>query len=60
MANYDFKCDTCGISFEAKQDADDKQDLKCSDPNCEGYAKRQFPLGSFQLNGKGWYKDGYS
>lgn len=46
MPNYDFKCDTCGLSFEAKQDANDKQDLKCSDPNCDGYAKRQFPLES--------------
>jgi putative FmdB family regulatory protein len=57
---YDFKCQLCGLSFEQKQDADDKQDLKCSDPLCQGYAVRCFPLTSFKLLGKGWHSSDYS
>ena len=63
MPKYDFKCTTCGSEFEFfKLRSEDK--VKCPNKECkerrpEKLEKLVSTGTSFQLKGKGWYKDGY-
>tara|TARA_R110000751_G_scaffold76357_8_gene153943 strand:+ start:799 stop:1275 length:477 start_codon:yes stop_codon:yes gene_type:complete len=45
---YDYKCNTCGYSFEEHRRVDDRLDVaKCG--NCDGVAEFTFPLTGFHL-----------
>ena len=58
MPTYDYKCNSCGHEFEAKQRITDKPLRVC--PKCNGSVKRLLSATAFALKGGGWYKDGYS
>lgn len=74
MPNYDFKCRTCGHTFEKIQsykdpnpqcpavvplEADDITSAPVGKP-CGGETEKLISKGgTFILKGGGWYKDGY-
>ena len=73
MPIYEYKCEECGHEFEemlhfSERDVplntpcpnrifDRNQEPQCFD--CDGKIHLKMSLGSFQLKGDGWYKDGY-
>jgi putative FmdB family regulatory protein len=58
MPIYEYKCDDCGIEFEATQGMDDPPLTECS--QCSGSVHRLISFTSFSLKGGGWYSDGYA
>ena len=60
MPIYEYKCEDCGVEFEKMLHWSEKDipiDAPCT--KCEGKIHLKMSLGSFQLKGDGWYKDGY-
>ena len=60
MPIYEYKCGDCGQEFEEMlhfSERDIPIDTSCT--KCEGKIHLKMSLGSFQLKGVGWYKDGY-
>ena len=71
MPIYEYKCDTCGHEFEEMLHFSER-DVPLNTPceqqieqtkhmsfKCDGKIHLKMSLGSFQLKGDGWYKDGY-
>ena len=58
MPLYDYHCESCGHTEEVKQKITDAPLKECPKCKSDSY-KRQIGTTSFQLNGGGWYKDGY-
>lgn len=52
MPLYEYRCESCSSLKETFQKMDVVQ-IPCQ---CGGNMKRQISLGSFVLNGNGWYK----
>ena len=66
MPIYEYKCRSCGFSFEIVQKVDEKPPI-CDNVAlsgsferiCGGKCKKLVSKGSFSLKGGGWYQDGY-
>ncbi len=58
MPMYEYKCDTCGIVFEAMQKFSDAPLTDCT--ACGGPVQKQISQTAFSLKGGGWYQHGYS
>ena len=59
MPIYEYKCDVCEeITEEFDKITSTTKTIECS--LCGQPANRIMSLGSFNLKGAGWYKDGYS
>lgn len=63
MPMYEFVCEKCGHKFDKIQGySSPNPKCPCQDDEgstCEGETKKIVSLGSFQLVGGGWAKDGY-
>jgi putative FmdB family regulatory protein len=58
MPIYEYRCDECDeITEDFDKITSTTKTIPCS--FCEQPATRIMSLGSFQLKGGGWYKDGY-
>ncbi len=57
MPIYDYKCSTCGHSFELRQSFDSKPEATC--PVCHNGAVRQFHPVPIMFKGSGWYVNDY-
>ena len=58
MPIYEYKCESCGNSFEVMESFDSNNCKVCE--KCGNNAHRVMSSSSFQLKGGGWYSDGYS
>jgi len=71
MPIYEYKCEDCGHEFEEMLHFSER-DVPLNTPceqqieqtkhmsfKCDGKIHLKMSLGSFQLKGDGWYKDGY-
>ena len=71
MPIYEYKCENCGHEFEEMLHFSER-DIPLNTPceqqieqtkhmsfKCDGKIHLKMSLGSFQLKGDGWYKDGY-
>ncbi len=58
MPIYEYKCNDCGIEFEASQRMDEDPLTTCQE--CSGSVNRLISFTSFSLKGSGWYSDGYA
>ncbi len=71
MPIYEYKCEECGHEFEEMLHFSER-DVPLNTPceqqieqtkhmsfKCDGKIHLKMSLGSFQLKGDGWYKDGY-
>ena len=71
MPIYEYKCEECGHEFEEMLHFSER-DIPLNTPceqqieqtkhmsfKCDGKIHLKMSLGSFQLKGDGWYKDGY-
>jgi putative FmdB family regulatory protein len=58
MPVYEYKCDACGIVFEAMQKFSDAPLTDCN--ACGGPVRKQISQTAFTLKGGGWYQQGYS
>ena len=71
MPIYEYKCENCGYEFEEMLHFSER-DIPLNTPceqqieqtkhmsfKCDGKIHLKMSLGSFQLKGDGWYKDGY-
>ena len=71
MPLYEYKCEDCGHEFEEMLHFSER-DVPLNTPceqqieqtkhmsfKCDGKIHLKMSLGSFQLKGDGWYKDGY-
>jgi putative FmdB family regulatory protein len=56
---YEYKCNACKHEWEADQKITDPPLIIC--PKCSQPAAKRLISGGtgFQLNGTGWFKDGY-
>lgn len=63
MPIYRYRCDTCSHEAELVQsikEGDEYLESRPKCPKCDAQTwTRLISLGSFQLQGKGWYRDGY-
>lgn len=60
MPTYDYQCQTCGHSFEAKQSMKDPHLTDCPLPGCAGPVRRKIGLGAgFIFKGSGFYITDY-
>lgn len=58
MPIYEYKCGSCGETFEYTQRMSDDPKTVCE--SCSGPLERLISRTAFQLKGSGWYKDLYS
>lgn len=61
MPIYELKCLSCDIVFEFLKirDSDKPECPKCNEKRKSKFEKQVSRGTSFDLKGKGWYKDGY-
>ena len=71
MPIYEYKCENCGYEFEEMLHFSEREvpiNAPCEQQieqtkhmsfKCDGKIHLKMSLGSFQLKGDGWYKDGY-
>jgi putative FmdB family regulatory protein len=59
MPLFDFKCSACEKVIEVIQKAEDPPPTEC--PHCkkENTMVKQLGVATIQLNGSGWFRDGY-
>ncbi len=57
MPVYEYKCDSCGKSFELFQKISDPEARKCI--FCKGRVRKQISMTTFHLKGGGWYVTDY-
>jgi putative FmdB family regulatory protein len=53
MPLYEYRCKSCGHTFEAIQKFSDRPLRKCSE--CSGPLEKLISRNSFQLKGGGWF-----
>jgi len=58
MPMYEYRCDACGHTFEARQKFSDAPLSEC--PECQGAVKKLISQTGFALKGGGWYDQGYN
>ena len=58
MPLYEYRCKSCGSTFEVIQKFSDRALRKCSE--CSGSLEKLLSRSSFQLKGGGWYINDYS
>jgi len=58
MPLYSYYCKQCDIIYENLRSIE-QRDIKLVCPECNERCKRTTDVGSFQLKGDGWSKDGY-
>ncbi|APG25073.1 MAG: zinc ribbon domain-containing protein [Syntrophotalea acetylenica] len=58
MPMYEYRCDACGLVFEARQKFSDAPLSQC--PECKGPVHKLISQSAFALKGGGWYNQGYS
>ena len=56
---YSYHCTKCNEVYENMRSIS-QRDVKLQCHSCNELCERILDLSSFQLNGDGWYKDGYS
>jgi len=54
MPLYEYRCDDCGVVFEARQKFSDEPLDTCR--HCGGRAKKMISKTAFALKGGGWYQ----
>jgi putative FmdB family regulatory protein len=66
MPIYEYKCESCCLSFEIMQKVDERPPICANivvsgsvERICGGKCKKLVSKSSFALKGGGWYKDGY-
>jgi putative FmdB family regulatory protein len=57
MPMYEYRCDACGLVFEARQKFSDPPLTECR--SCGGGVKKLISQASFALKGGGWHQHGY-
>lgn len=57
MPMYEYRCDKCGLVFEARQKFSDAPLTECT--SCGGPVKKLISQAGFALKGDGWYQQGY-
>jgi putative FmdB family regulatory protein len=58
MPMYEYKCEKCGLVFEAMQKFSDPPLTECK--SCGGPVEKLISQTAFTLKGDGWYQHGYS
>jgi len=58
MPLYEYRCDACSKTFEARQKFSDAPLSECR--FCGGPVQKQISQTGFALKGGGWYNEGYS
>ncbi len=58
MPMYEYKCQDCGLVFEARQKFSDASLTECV--ACGGSVAKLISQAGFALKGGGWYEQGYS
>ena len=58
MPVYEYKCQACGVIFEARQKFSDDPFTECRECG-SGPVEKLISLGGFALKGNGWYQQGY-
>jgi len=58
MPLYEYRCKSCGHTFEVIQKFSDRALRKCGE--CSGPLEKLVSRSSFQLKGGGWYINSYS
>lgn len=58
MPIYEYECQACGHTFEARQKFSDKPLTAC--PQCQGNVRKLISQAGFALKGGGWYQQSYS
>ncbi len=58
MPLYEYRCKSCGKTFEIIQKFNDRPLRKCSE--CSGQLEKLISRSSFQLKGGGWFINDYS
>ena len=58
MPMYEYKCEECGLVFEARQKFSDQPLTACK--VCSGPVSKLISQTAFALKGSGWYQQGYS
>lgn len=58
MPLYEYRCKSCGHTFEIIQKFSDRPLKKC--PECAGSLEKLISRTSFQLKGGGWFVSDYS
>ena len=60
MPNYDYRCETCGETFEVFQKMSDDKLTECLQDNCDGKVKRLLGTGGgIIFKGGGFYETDY-
>ena len=57
MPIYEYQCDACGVTFEARQKFSDTPLESCRE--CGGKVQKMISRTGFSLKGGGWYDQGY-
>lgn len=57
MPVYEYQCQACGHTFEARQKFSDVPLTEC--PGCRGEVRKLISRVGFALKGGGWYQQGY-
>ena len=57
MPMYEYKCQACGLVFEARQKFSDAPLTECRE--CGGAVEKLISQTGFALKGGGWYDQGY-
>jgi len=57
MPMYEYKCNQCGLVFEARQKFSDAALTECRE--CGGPVEKLISQTAFALKGGGWYDQGY-
>jgi putative FmdB family regulatory protein len=58
MPMYEYRCEKCGLVFEAMQKFSDPPLTECK--SCGGPVQKLISQTAFTLKGDGWYQHGYS
>ena len=57
MPMYEYACQACGHSFEARQKFSDAPLTTC--PQCQGEVRKLISQAGFALKGGGWFQQSY-